>query len=217
MKLKQQGFTIVELMIATLVFSVVLMMATFGIIQVTRTYYKGLSENDTQTAARSITDTISRMIQFGGNAQVTAVTTPGEVASFCIGSQQFSYRLGWKVTDSTPVPTKHETPHAFYQKSSVANCGTPVDLTDTALAGGRELLSPNMRLAKLSVTQLAADKNLYEITVKVVYGDDDLLFSPSDNTASAPTKPDVRCADARAGTQFCAVSELKTIVEKRIM
>ena len=215
--LLSEGFTIVELMVATLVFSVVLLLVTFGVLQVTRTYYKGLTEIDNQTTARNIVDSISRAIQFGGNVQQVVATNPGDIGVICVGNQQFSYRLGWEVTDSTPVTTNHETPHALYVTDSVANCtGNIPNLAITTLSGGKELVGSRMRLAKLSVMPVAGNTSLYKVTVKVVYGDDDLLLSPTDNTTAGPTMPDIKCQNFQAGTQFCAVSELTAVVEKRV-
>jgi len=64
-----------------------------------------------------------------------------------------------------------------------------------------------MRLATMQVTSIGTD--VYRISVKVVYGDSDLLTNP--NTSNAKCQ-----AAARNGTQFCAVSDLTTVVTKRV-
>lgn len=56
------GFTIVELMIATVVFSVILILITTGIIQIGKAYYKGIIGSRTQETARKITDEVGRSI-----------------------------------------------------------------------------------------------------------------------------------------------------------
>src|SRR3990172_9120101 len=68
------GFTIVELMIATTIFSVILLIVTFGMLQIGRTYYKGITLTKTQNAARSIIDTISQDIQFSGEGVTDSVS-----------------------------------------------------------------------------------------------------------------------------------------------
>src|SRR5437667_5654433 len=88
---RTSGFTIIELMIATVIFSVVLLLITAGIMQVARVYYKGVTEANTQSTARSIVDTISQAIQFdGGNITTVAGVSP---AYQCVNNQQFAF---WK-------------------------------------------------------------------------------------------------------------------------
>lgn len=205
--LNNQGFTIVELLISSLVFSVVLLAVTIGIIQITRVYYKGITESTTQDAARSALDTISQAVQFnGGTVSTTANSGPGSWTSFCVGNQQFSYRLGYQLVDGTAGT--NQTNKALLQ-STLANCsGNP-----TAATTGRELLGPKMRLSNLKVTTVG--DNLYKITIRIVYGDDDLLYSPSGASGGA-TATDAACKGQRAGSQFCSVSELTTTVVKRV-
>ena len=71
-----------------------------------------------------------------------------------------------------------------------------------------------MRLAKLTVTP-ESNNNLYDITVRIVYGDDDLVQSPAHPGTPNASDPNMNCLAAR-GSQFCAVSELSTTVEKRL-
>lgn len=205
---KQHGFTIVELMIATMVFSVILLVVTMGILQITRVYFKGVTESNTQNTARSVIDTISQAIQFSGGPVTTTSGsgTPSSPKAFCVGDTRFTYDTGWQLEDSSPDNTKHQAYHALAM-DTFANCNqsTPQPLDQPSISG-RELLSPHMRLANVSVTNVGS--NLYKVTVRVIYGDDDLL----DN----PTAPDANCKGISAGTQFCSVSELSTVVVKRV-
>lgn len=190
----QQGFTIVELMIATLIFSVVLLVVTIGIIQISRVYYKGITEANTQNVTRSVADTISQAIQFNGG--VVTNTSGGSTGVFCVGSQQFSYRLGVKLQDAAVNGTNY----ALLQ-STTPGCTSS---SPVPTANFKELLGPNMRLSNLVVTQSG---NLYKITVKVVYGDDDLLNNPGSTNPTCKTG---------AGSQFCSISDLTTTVVKRV-
>src|SRR5688572_1794031 len=101
----ERGFTILELLVATIVFSVVLLLVTAGIMQITRVYYKGVTETNTQNTARTIVDTISQAIQFsGGDVTVTnPAAVPGTDYAFCVGNEQFSYRLGWQVENTHSI------------------------------------------------------------------------------------------------------------------
>jgi prepilin-type N-terminal cleavage/methylation domain-containing protein len=212
-----RGFTIVELMVATAVFSVLLIVITVGILQISRVYYKGVTESNTQSTARRVIDIIAQSIQFSGSDIITTDpdAIPGTPYSFCIGNEQFSYALGYQVTEN-PDPSKYQTHHGLVQHT-LAGCNGSSEPQDVSSASvqGRELLAPNMRLSKLNI--LSVGPNLYRVDVRVVYGDDDLLHSPSDpGSELAPTRPDAACVSATAGTQFCAVAELSTIVRKRV-
>lgn len=204
-----RGFTILELMVATIVFSIVLLLVTAGIIQIARVYYKGVTEANTQNTARNIIDTISQAIQFSGGdvepSDPSAVPGVGTNFAFCVSDQQFSYRLGWQV-ENNPNATNAQSWHALVQYPQ-AGCisAAPQDLAAQSVLG-RELLGRHMRLTKLLVQSVGP--NLYKVQVRVVYGDNDLLTDP--------TSPDTVCKNQRAGTQFCSISELSTIVVKRV-
>jgi type II secretory pathway pseudopilin PulG len=210
------GFTIVELLIATLVFSVVLVLITFGVIRFNQAYYKGVTQSDTQNVARAVMDNIAQSIQFSGDTVTSPIGTVGSGKSvgFCVGDQRYSYLLGWQLVDGSASVSKHQTNHAL-SVDSPGNCsGMNAQNMQSAGVNGTELLSPHMRVAKLSVTSVAGSNDLYKVDVRVVYGDDDLLESPS-GIKPAATAPDAQCG-VQSGSQFCAVSELSTVVQKRI-
>lgn len=200
-RLGQHGFTIVELMIATLVFSVVLLLVTTGIIQVSRTYYKGINESNTQDTARSIMETVGEAIQFSGGAvgQTDTTEQAGVLKAFCVGDTQFSYRLGTQLVTGTPGSGQT---NSVLRKNTVSNCNS----SSPALATGQELLSPNMRLSELTVIPIPGGV-AYTIRVKVVYGDTDLLNNPTTSAALCKGKN---------GTQFCSASDISTTVYKRV-
>ncbi|HJQ08504.1 MAG TPA: type II secretion system protein [Candidatus Saccharimonadales bacterium] len=205
---RMQGFTIIELLVATVVFSVVLLVATIGILQIVRVYYKGVTESNTQNTARAIIDMVSQSIQFsGGNVTPTPGSpTPGNSYKFCVGNQRFSYTLGHQV-ENNPTPGKYQSYHALVQ-DTVAGCssGTPAQDVRVLAVAGRELLGEHMRLSNLEVTSIGP--NMYQVHVRVAYGDDDLLVNPQNPNAS--------CKGEQAGSQFCSVSDLSTVVVKRV-
>lgn len=195
-------------MIATTVFSMVLLLCTYGLLQISRVYHKGVTESRVQDALRTITDDISRAIQFNsGSVTPTPDSdqiTPGEEFVFCVGDQRYSVVTDRQLVDGNPDIAQSQVRHVLVV-DTVAGCNggtTPQDPMSTSI-NGRELLSPNMRLSKFEV--LDQGNNLYEINARVIYGDDDLL---NDTRTS--------CTNVRAGTQFCAVGELNTVVQKRL-
>lgn len=187
---KHGGFTIIELMIATLVFSVILMVVTFGLLQIGRTYYKGVTMSKTQAAARRIMDSVSQDIQYTSGTFRNS-TTMGEAV--CIGSRRYNINLGSQLTAANNV--------LYVDNNSASDCARD---SFNAGDGDTELLEPNMRVTKFAVNSLSG--NLYNIVIRVVYGDTDLLVPPANDT----------CKNTQAGTQFCAVSELNTTVQRRV-
>jgi prepilin-type N-terminal cleavage/methylation domain-containing protein len=211
----QAGFTIVELMIATLVFSMVLVVVTIGVMTFTKSYYRGITQSNTQNTARSVIENITQAIQFSGDKVTSPISTAGSGSSvgFCIGNQRYSYQPGWQLVDGTPNVSLKQTRHELVMDSPGDCSGLSAqDVTKTPT--GTELLSPHMRIAKLSVSQVGTT-GMYKVTLRVVYGDADLLYSPSGNAAGAAA-PDAACKVSIAGSQFCATSELSSVVGKRI-
>lgn len=202
---KEFGFTIVELLIATLVFSMVLLIITTGILQVTNTFFKGDNDSSTQQVATNVLNTIAQAVQFNGGV-VDQNTTAN---TLCIGNEQFSYWLGAEL-EPTVVAGQDQVKEALVENS--VNC-------DGARSSvGRELLADNMRLSNLTVTCLSSEAlcdstttggALYQITVRVVYGSSGLL-SPS------PTATNANCNGALEGEEFCSVSAVSTIVSERL-
>jgi prepilin-type N-terminal cleavage/methylation domain-containing protein len=222
-KSKQSGFTIIELLIATLVFSLVLVLITVSVLTFTKSYFRGINQAATQTAARTIVEGIAQSIQFSGDAVNPAITpNPNGSSGFCIGNQRYSFLLGWQLVDGTPNSELHQTTHSLMLDASSSCSGATAQDVRSGNLSGTELLSPRMRLAKLKIEQ-AGDPSVWRVTIRVVFGDDDLLCSPSvpgdcasSATSSPLDKPDLSCKVAFTGSQYCAASELSTVVKKRI-
>lgn len=220
---KQSGFTIVELMIATMVFSVVIFIITAGVLSFTRSYYKGINSSTTQNAARSVVDTISQAIQFSGKTVTETDLTDPNNGFFCAGDYIYMVSLGKKVPDN-PI-------HGNWGVYQAAN---PSPGSCSALSGptgdGTELLGSQMRVADMSVKGVTGESQLYAINLRIAFGDSDLLCSPSISGTSKGScnkgatsydpdanwyAPDMTCK-TQTGSQFCAVSALSTTVLQRV-
>lgn len=217
------GFTIIELLIATMVFSVVLVLITISVLTFTKSYFRGLNQAATQTAARTIIENIAQSIQFSGDAVNPSITpNPNGSVGFCIGNQRYSYILGWQLTDGATNSELNQSSHVLMLDASSSCSGSTAQDVRSGNLKGTELLSPRMRLAKLKIEQ-AGDPTVWRITIRVVFGDNDLLCSPSvagdcasPGVSSPLNKPDLTCKVAFSGSQYCAASELSTVVKKRI-
>lgn len=211
----QKGFTILELMIATMVFGVMLVLLSTVVVSVTRLFYKGVATARTQQAARTVSEEIGRTIQFAPSGSLTvappqpvpppppapapnpalAPTQPGRI---CIDRRGFYYILGIQLSEL--AGPNRATRTTILQ----TGCDDTMDIAAFNASTESELLGKDMRLSKLEVVPLP--NNGYRITAKVSYGDDDLL--------NDPTGPDAQCKSG-SGSQFCAVSEITITVFKR--
>lgn len=229
-RINQKGFTILELLIATMVFSVVFLGATTAILQIGKLYYKGVVSNRTQETVRSGIDSISQQLQFNFEPLKTPapidypVTGPSattlKFSAYCIGTTRYTYVLNAQVangaTDHSYDSANYRLAHALWRDNVATNGCVPADLglvnpSNTAGAlgsDGQEMLAASMRLSDFKLGCDTAT-SLCTVSLRVIYGDNDLL-EPNPTTA-IPT----HCASI-IGSQWCATSELSTSVYKRV-
>ncbi|HSX43098.1 MAG TPA: prepilin-type N-terminal cleavage/methylation domain-containing protein [Candidatus Saccharimonadales bacterium] len=211
--LHQAGFTIVELMVATVVSAIVVLVITFGIVHFTSDYYRGVNSSATQAATQNAIDAITQAIQF--NATDTS-STNGTEGFFCAGSREFIYTLGKQPNSSI---------YGLYEFDRPAgNCAMPSPVP----AGGTELLDSHMRLADIDLQKIGVTAT-WSLTVRVAYGDPDLLCSPKQGSSTGGCTPgaanyansavvaadDLQCK-TQTGSQFCSVSALSTAIGQRV-
>lgn len=218
-KMSTGGFTIVELMIATAVFSFVLLVTSAGVIAIGRSYYKSLTSNRVHETARSVLDDVSRSIQFSDpssiNSQMSDPDGTGVIVR-CFGQDRYRYFLNQPVNgghhglyrDKRPSDSTCNGCDAAGLAPNNINCVNP-----GVFSGGQELLGSNMRLLKFDVSS----SNPFQMGVKVAYGDNDLLTTYDDQGHFLGGDPSVAlCKSGIAGSNFCAVSELETTVTGRV-
>lgn len=209
----QRGFTIAEVSIASTIFAVVLLIALAVFFGISRLFYKGVSQNQTQEAAQQIMQDV--IGSFQPNTNVSANQTGNNYTYHCIGNTRFTYHLNSKInTDNAP---NHASGGSFgilmdTLPGNGNSCAPPCSDTDINICQfpnvplGRyspvvELLGNNMRVSRFDI-QPASNK-LYNVTLIIAYGDDDLM------DLTDPTNP--VCKNQR-GSEFCAVNKITTSV-----
>lgn len=228
----QKGFTIVELMIALSVLSLILVAASAVMIQVGSLYTKGVNSADLQNTNRNILDDVATSIQFSGSkpmpcadAGCTKTFDGGNLQEsvFCINDVRYSYVLNREqgtdphATDSSDA----YTPHVLWRDTidNGAAC-TPLDLENATVdsdgnepgvasghpSNGYDMVQDHMRLTAFTVTENPAGSGVYDLNVAMAYGDDDLL---TNNGTTWACKGDV-------GTQYCALSDIQETVDLRV-
>ncbi len=220
--LNQKGFTLVELMIATAIFTIILLIATTGIIRIGNIYYKGIITSQTQNATRSIGNNLSTSLQFASADIVVPPSYPPGYEYFCLGNTIYVYYLGvqYKKANNNPWGS------GLYSED-LAN-GSGCAPTNTQCAGAiitncytdrRQLLGEGMRVLVLKVKPVGASSDLYSVSLRLIYGDNDLLTNYDNNgvlLASPPPNDQVTCKSGVAGSSFCGVALLDTVVKKRL-
>ena len=223
-----KGFTIIELMIATAIFSFILLIATTGIIRIGQMYYKGVTESKTQDNVRAVSDELSRSIQF---AKSTVKLHPDNmpdfsnntVKRFCLGDYRYTGYL-----DKPYIQTANNTPSAnktglWSEKlKSGSECACTINCVDQTA----QMLGSNVRLLHMNVNRIGEGDKAWNVNVKIAYGDSDLLTHNDERgdliTTGTPEerfnrRKDSTCRDSRAtGSSFCAVAQLDTVVKKRL-
>lgn len=221
----QKGFTILELLIATMVFSVIFLGVTTALIQMSKLYYKGVVTGRTQETTRGTMDRIAQQLQFT-NALPTPPTTQSfnvtgypsgqpatalDFSAICIDGTRYTYRLNAQVNndiDSGGYDTSmSRLRHGLWRDAWPDGTCPPANLSlDKPTAEGEDMLSEHMRLTDFRVT--CGVGNVCTVAIGVIYGDNDLLQYDS---AGNPTN----CATI-IGNQWCAASQFSTTVLKRV-
>ena len=226
-----KGFTIIELLIATSVASVMLLAASFAIIQMSRLYYKGNIVSKTQNTTRNVLDSVSRPIQFAdSNVIRIADSDPSPIRYVCIGSQRLTYRLGVEQQDDGLSASAGEVDgrarHVAWLDTIDSVCeAADLDNVNPSSTGGgingTDLIDDAMRLEHLDFKeQPGSSERIWNIRVKVIYADDgdsgDLLETVDVTNPDGTTVTEVRCKGGVVGSQWCAVAEYNTSVYKRL-
>jgi prepilin-type N-terminal cleavage/methylation domain-containing protein len=202
----QEGFTIVELMIATTVLSTLLVLVTIIMMSIGSLFYKGVNQSRVQDSVRGIADDVSKNIQLNGDppkAQSAPLNTPLSgvtVYAYCVGEVRYSYIKDHQI--GSDFTGKGQVPHVLWRDTKSGPTCDPVDLTGS-VSSGSELIAPNSRLTAFSISTFNPP---YSVTVAQAYGDSDLLNPAGLNTTCKDTK----------GDQFCATASLQTVVGQRL-
>ena len=213
---QQDGFTVVELMLATAVFSLVLLIVTYGVLSFTHGYYAGINSSTTQSTVRNVITTVSQSIEFSG--KVVPNNTGDPLQFFCAGDSLYIYRPGVQYAGTSDINTP-----GLYEQTLTGDCPDSASPPTSLASGGRQLLAKGMRVVLLNVQPKTT--TAYAVDLRIAFGDNDLLCAPgavANSCTSASTLADtglttgdVTCK-ARTGYQFCSVAGLSTIAAVRI-
>jgi len=229
----QAGFTIAELLIATAVFSVVLLAALAAFLGVGHLFYKGVSLTSTQNAATQVLNDMSNSVQSASFVSSPALSN-GYIYT-CIGNTRYTYTIstangaavmasdGGGLTAGGLQNGDHGGNFGLLKDTLAGSttcsppcapgggCADPLNPNTSV-----EMLGQNMRVENLFITGAnCSSSTLYNINLWVAYGDNS-VFNYSNGPASpcggvAPNKT-LTCAGGQSSQAFCAVVNLSTTI-----
>lgn len=228
------GFTIIELMIAIAILSVILILCTVVLIGISNYYTKGINIASVQNDNRNIVNQLTTDIQFSAismaqrSQEVSDSSVPGgqvPISAFCFGDIRYSYVLGivngiahslWRDQMSGsgscyPLNLTQSTPSC---EGIVLGC-----LPTSSTSSGNNLLPSNMHLASFTIMPVTSNNDIYKITIGLALGSSSSYFEPS--VSSNPAQPlkienNNYVCKSSIGQQFCATSTLSAMATRRL-
>jgi prepilin-type N-terminal cleavage/methylation domain-containing protein len=216
---KSRGFTIVELLIATSVFSLVLIVFLTAVLRVGQLFYKGVSMSNTQESARNVLQSISDDLQFTNQAPILPDPSLNQ-DYFCIGNHRYAYLLGHQVGSGGGLANDYGLVRETRTCNTVSD-GLSPQATDPN--NRIEMLDPGMQINQIKLTNQA--NNGVNVKIHIVYyGGDKRVFSSNQsgfiNDINNPgydayKAPDAQCTGPASGSQFCATADYNSTILQR--
>jgi hypothetical protein len=202
--------------LASAVFSLVLLVSIAGFLEIGRLFYKGVSTTQTQSITKQLADQLSSEVQ-AADTILGPINSGTGYSYYCIGGSRYTVNIGNEVDFSQPRSANPPPPvsngnFGIIRDTLPGNsgcaapcntgCPTPFQSSTT------ELLGNKMRVMDLKVQPLPnPNGKLYTISIKVAYGDDDVLDNPTDPNT-------IDCKGNLSNQQFCSVDSVSTSIYK---
>lgn len=212
---KQQGFTLIELMLALAFVGFIILFVVLAITQVMRTYNKGLTVKEINQTARTTLEDMTRITRSSSSVTTSSVID----GRACFGSVSYVWNLqGGNANkfDSAGNPAVtlvrvNDAGGAMCVKTSGAYPNVPSAQATT-------LLSNRAWVQMLDVSVNSAN-NLVTITLQLSTPDDVASPTLEDPVPASPSNPSdsttwIRCKGT-PGAEFCAVATFSTTVALR--
>jgi len=197
---RQQGFTIIELMIALSFVAFILIFATTAVIQVMQTYNKGVAIKQINQAGRTTLEDVTRFLRTAdpGAVNVSPLTTNRRA---CFGGISYVWNL-------------YNTPGSSANRYDDGSALTFVRVNDAANAmctqsGGvypavpkaqaTDILSSNVWVMSIAISAPSVDAPLVDVSINLAVAND-------------PTISSGQCTQGERAGQFCATSSFSSTV-----
>jgi len=229
---QQQGFTITELLISTVVFSVLLVGLLTSFIRISDLFYKGVTMSKTQEDARNIVQSISDDIQFYasapdtvqaqfGSVKINSETTSVAEPAFCIGQHRYRFQMG-ALVDGSNYGLARDTVGG----GACPQVGNLPDQVPGGQTSNLQMLDTSMQLNNLSVT---CSSGRCKVKIHVIFyggAPADLFTTPCiagggagcPYTANPWQAPDAQCTGGIESTDLCATVDYdSTVLENKAL
>lgn len=197
---KSDGFTLVELTLATAFIAFILIFMLATMLQVMSNYNKGLAEKEINQTARTVEDEMSQLIQATDASAInTAYLANNRV---CFGGVSYV----WNVKGATTNKYTNGTSFALVRVDDPAGSLCSAALPAVNAANASDLLSGNVWVQQINVA-VSSNQQLVDITIGL-----------STSGADQPTGTDAllgTICDGSKDSQYCAVATFKTTVNTK--
>ena len=196
----KKGFTIIELMIATAFFSMLLFIIVLGFVQINRSYTRGITVKNTQSAARVIFDDIINTLRNTKAGNFTFSSSPD--FRLCAGDIRYGWNQYW-IDQFTSENTAEGNVFSLLKSYDGASCSN--DFSED------ESISPiqeNLVVQYLGIEPVAGSSTTYRLEMVV-------------STRESVEGEDLEAYGQNAlckvgiGDQYCDVVNLNTVVTMR--
>lgn len=204
-KLESGGFTIIELMIAISVLSVIMLVSSSAIIFIARQYQNGVTRTTLQSASRQLHQKITDSIKFS-DSEIISTSNSG-YSAICIGSSRYFFKTPDSTLDS-PLKIDNMSNLFYNTRNTEYNnieCGN--DLIESS---STRLLPNNSRVAQAKINCSDESPKSCSIKTSFISGDGDLFI-----VNPAVTADGLRCKSG-IGNQWCSIVNLSSIVNSKL-
>lgn len=198
---KQQGFTLVELMMALAFTAFILIFATTAVIQVMQTYNKGVAVKQINQAGRSTLEEMARYLRMADPGVVNVGVSDTQRRA-CFGGVSYVWNL-WNTPNGSANKYDDNTDLTFARvnDASSAMC-TPSGTGNypaVPKAQSTDVLRSNVWVMSVNFTAPTVDAPLMDLGVNLAVAND-------------PSISGGQCSTGGTEGQFCATSNFSTTV-----
>jgi len=208
----KSGFTLVELMLAIAFIGFIVLFVVFAVVQVMRTYNKGLTVKEINQTARTTVEDMSRATR-SSSSVVTSAAASGRV---CFGNVSYVWNYQGATTNKLDSAGNPPVTLARVNDPGSAMCALSAgSYPNVPAAKSTTLLTNRVWVQFLSVVQ-NTNNGLVTITMQLSTKEDvtnPVIDDPFPGVDSDPNNPStwVRCS-GRGGSEFCATATFSTTV-----
>lgn len=226
MRRTRPGFTIMELTIAMLFVTFILIFCVTTLVQIMRMYDKGSAIKQMSQATRLVNDELARSIRSATSTSVIVYPTGPLFDRICINDTMYLWNVLYE-NDGTPYSAADATRHKVNGRpvglvklniddTTRPNCSTTATITRGAfIEGENEILGGSARIVKSDIRQ-TSDGRLYTLDFSISTYSQPELSLPIDERSitpakQTPTDTEVKCKPGDEGN-YCFVNPIELTV-----